>query len=191
MIIILLQYSRRVFSYYLLYCNRKFSNPNIIVCVAVSELAGHGCEPDVFTQSLLTNLDKLEPCEPTACRTVLLSALEKHRYGLLRLDGQVQQTTAVILEPSANHDTNQKFVAGLTLAVDLIATIHNISQLTQLAVRVRQLAVRVRQLAVRVRQLAVRVRQLAVRVRQLAVRVRQLAVRVRQLAVRVRQLAVG
>ena len=99
-------------------------------------LASSNIEPDSFTKFLLTEMHKFESCEPSIFYETLKPALSHHCLCLLSLEGQLHRAQATILEPTGTSDTTVKFTAGLTTAVNLLATIDNVKNTQSVCVQV-------------------------------------------------------
>ncbi|ELU14658.1 hypothetical protein CAPTEDRAFT_224728 [Capitella teleta] len=94
-------------------------------------------EPDAFTKFLINSMRKFESCEPAIFLETLKPAFKNHCLCVLRLEGQLQQARASIVEPPASSDAVAKFTAGMTTAVKIVANISNVPNTQNIAIQVR------------------------------------------------------
>ncbi|KAK2192531.1 hypothetical protein NP493_28g05019 [Ridgeia piscesae] len=92
---------------------------------------------DNFAQSLFAETHRLESCEPSVYLPLLRVALQRHRPYMLHLDNQLQRASADILEPSGVSEHPLKFMAGLTVAVTLVAQINEVENIQDVRIKLR------------------------------------------------------
>ncbi len=108
----------------------------MLTCIYCSHLYTHNLEPDKFTSALLSEMHRLESCDPHIFLSVIQSVLTNHRSSVLKLTNQVRRGQAQIIEPTGTSDSTLKFTAGLTMGVPFIAQIENIENLQNIRIQV-------------------------------------------------------
>ena len=93
-------------------------------------------EPDHLTTHLLSHIHNLESFELATYSPILESALGLHKCGLLQLGGRVQKARGLIQEPTGKSEIAVRFIAGLTMGIDVVASVENLNQVQDVCVRV-------------------------------------------------------
>ncbi|XP_006820031.1 integrator complex subunit 4-like, partial [Saccoglossus kowalevskii] len=81
---------------------------------------------DNFTQSVFSEMHKLESSKPGIIMKFLQPLLMHHSVPALTLSNQLRRAKAIITEPSGESDNHMKFTAGLTLNINVDCILENI-----------------------------------------------------------------
>jgi hypothetical protein len=90
-----------------------------------------------FTQSLVTTIPELEMLKLSAFTRPLQAAMHVCKVPIMKLTNQMQRMTAVIIEPGEVSETPAKFMAGLTLAINVDAMLENVTRLQDIFIEVQ------------------------------------------------------
>ena len=96
----------------------------------------HSLHPDKFTKALLSEMHRLESCDPQIFLSVIQSVLTNHKPSALQLSNHVRRANAEIIEPTGTSDNTIKFTAGLTTGIPFIAKVENVANLQNIRIQV-------------------------------------------------------
>ncbi|XP_064638724.1 integrator complex subunit 4-like [Lineus longissimus] len=99
-------------------------------------LSDNNVTAEPFTQSLINAIPELEMLKLSAFTRPLQTAMHVCKAPIMKLTNQMQRMTALIIEPGEVTETPAKFMAGLTLAVNVDAMLENVTRLQDIYIEV-------------------------------------------------------
>ncbi|XP_078693226.1 integrator complex subunit 4-like isoform X1 [Branchiostoma floridae x Branchiostoma belcheri] len=102
-----------------------------------SYLTSNKVAADSFTQALLAEMSMLESSKASLIAKYLLPLIQGHIPPAMEIGNCVRQARADIAEPSGESDNVQRFTAGLALAIDVDATLDNVTQAQDVLIQLK------------------------------------------------------